>query len=32
MPPQAAYSVKNLDSKTFHLTRIEFKKGFPVAP
>lgn len=32
MPPQAAHSVRNLDDKTFHLTRIEFKKGFPVAP
>lgn len=32
LPPQAAHSVKNLDTKTFHLTRIEFKKGFPVAP
>lgn len=32
LPPQAAHSVKNLDTRTFHLTRIEFKKGFPAAP
>jgi quercetin dioxygenase-like cupin family protein len=32
MPAQAAHAVHNVDSKTFHLVRIEFKKGFPVQP
>ena len=32
LPPEAAHSVKNLDTRTFHLTRIEFKKGFPARP
>ena len=30
LPPQSAHAVKNLDTRTFHATRIEFKKGFPV--
>lgn len=28
-PPQALHSIKNLDTKPAHLTRIEFKHGFP---
>ena len=32
MPAQAAHAVHNVDNKTFHLVRIEFKKGFPVQP
>jgi len=30
LPPQSIHAVKNLDTRTFHATRIEFKKGFPV--
>jgi hypothetical protein len=28
-PPQPLHYVKNTDTKPFHATRIEFKKGFP---
>jgi hypothetical protein len=28
-PPQALHYVENLDTKPFHATRIEFKRGFP---
>src|SRR5262245_43952849 len=27
--PQPLHYVKNIDTKPFHATRIEFKKGFP---
>jgi predicted metal-dependent enzyme (double-stranded beta helix superfamily) len=29
VPPEALHSVSNLDTKTLHLIRIEFKNGFP---
>ena len=29
-PPQPAHSVLNEDTRPFHATRVEFKKGFPV--
>ena len=29
VPPEALHSVYNLDTKPLHLTRIEFKHGFP---
>jgi hypothetical protein len=28
-PPQPLHYVENLDTRAFHATRIEFKKGFP---
>ena len=28
-PPQPLHYVENLDTKPFHATRVEFKKGFP---
>lgn len=28
MPPQGLHFVRNLDSRDFHGTRVEFKKGF----
>lgn len=31
LEPQAAHSIKNLDNVPVHLTRIEFKHGFPPA-
>lgn len=30
LPSQSAHAVKNLDTRAFHATRVEFKKGFPV--
>ena len=32
LPPQAAHSVRNVDSRPFHAMRIEFKNGFPLPP
>jgi len=29
VPPEALHSVSNLDAKSLHLIRIEFKNGFP---
>ncbi len=29
LPPQALHYVQNIDTRMFHGTRIEFKKGFP---
>lgn len=29
LPPQPLHYVQNMDTKPFHGTRIEFKKGFP---
>ena len=29
LPPQAAHSIRNVDSRPFHAIRIEFKNGFP---
>ncbi len=29
VPPEALHSVANLDTKPLHLTRVEFKNGFP---
>ncbi len=29
VPPEAAHSVTNLDTKVMHLIRVEFKNGFP---
>ena len=30
LPPQSVHTVKNLDIRTFHTMRIEFKKGFQI--
>jgi hypothetical protein len=27
--PQPLHYVENVDTQTFHATRVEFKKGFP---
>ena len=32
LPPQAAHSIRNIDSRPFHAIRIEFKNGFPPPP
>ena len=32
LPPQAAHSIRNVDSRPFHAIRIEFKNGFPPPP
>jgi hypothetical protein len=30
--PQPLHYVENVDTKSFHATRVEFKKGFPTGP
>jgi hypothetical protein len=32
LPPQAAHSIRNVDSRPFHAIRIEFKNGFAPPP
>ncbi len=32
LPPQAAHSIRNVDSRPFHAIRIEFNNGFPPPP
>jgi hypothetical protein len=31
-PPQPLHYVENVDTKPFHATRVEFKRGFPTGP